>query len=353
MRELLSIIEKTINHNNDIAEFNSIYPNNNTKPGFTGDSGQNGNEVELASLTTIFIVMGSIYGVLLFAPIIQFLRIYFIGFPLRRVTTQKTFLTLLFLTCTFRTVFFFSVAFSSSKAGTFNLGKFSLERFTILDDLGCISFFTTFCLLILFWIEIVYHSRNKTKLYKARVKPLFFLSIGVIYILQIIIWICIFAISRDHRDQIDKADNTFYATISLCASLAFFYYGCKLSLKLKRHPLHSRNQRKKFIEVVIFTLLCTFCFLGRSLLFLIVSYYPKLHVNFLSVSIYYAVSEVVPSIFVIILFRKMPPKPATTQAYSPHSINSINKPIRYKSQDLERANYDKEFSDSEKASLIN
>ncbi|KAK5578195.1 hypothetical protein RB653_003148 [Dictyostelium firmibasis] len=329
MRALLSLIEIAI-HNRYGDGTHNIYNSNNdtiilggaatptTKP--TGSSESNDsdsgyNEVSLQSLYTVFIVMGAIYGALLFAPLIQFIRIFLIGFPLRKVTTQKTFLVLLFLTCTFRTFFFFSVALSSYNKETFNIGKFSLERFTILDDLGCVSFFTTFCLLILFWIEIVYHSRNKTKLYQAKVKPLFFIAIGIIYILQIIIWILIFALPRTHREQIDKTDNTFYAAISLLASLAFFYYGCKLSLKLKRNPIHSRGQKKKFIEVVVFTLLCTFCFLGRSLLFLVVSYYPKLHVNFTSVAIYYTVSEVIPSVFVIILFRKMPPKPANTPTY--------------------------------------
>ncbi|KAM9964441.1 hypothetical protein ACTFIW_004205 [Dictyostelium discoideum] len=332
MRALLSIIEIAIHNRYGDSNHHNLYSNNNnndtiiggaatptTKPNSSSsginDSDSGYNEVSLESLYTVFIVMGAIYGALLFAPLIQFIRIFFIGFPLRKVTTQKTFLVLLFLTCTFRTVFFFSVALSSYDKETFNIGKFSLERFTILDDLGCVSFFTTFCLLILFWIEIVYHSRNKTKLYQAKVKPLFFLAIGIIYILQIIIWVLIFAIPRTHREQIDKTDNTFYAGISLLASLAFFYYGCKLSLKLKRNPIHSRGQKKKFIEVVVFTLLCTLCFLGRSLLFLVVSYYPKLHVNFTSVAIYYTVSEVVPSVFVIILFRKMPPKPANTPTY--------------------------------------
>ncbi|KAN0036001.1 hypothetical protein ACTA71_005299 [Dictyostelium dimigraforme] len=323
MRALLSIIEIAIHnrYGDTNNHHQNLYNNNNTiilggaatpttKPissESSNDSDSGYNEVSLESLYTVFIVMGAIYGALLFAPLIQFIRIFLIGFPLKKVTTQKTFLVLLFLTCT--------LALSSYDKETFNIGKFSLERFTILDDLGCVSFFTTFCLLILFWIEIVYHSRNKTKLYQAKVKPLFFLAIGIIYILQIIIWILIFAIPRTHREQIDKTDNTFYAAISLLASLAFFYYGCKLSLKLKRNPIHSRGQKKKFIEVVVFTLLCTLCFLGRSLLFLVVSYYPKLHVNFTSVAIYYTVSEVVPSVFVIILFRKMPPKPANTPTY--------------------------------------
>lgn len=65
----------------------------------------------------------------------------------------------------------------------------------------------------------------------------------------------IFALPRTHREQIDKTDNTFYAAISLLASLAFFYYGCKLSLKLKRNPIHSRGQKKKFIEVCIYLIL--------------------------------------------------------------------------------------------------
>ncbi|EGG20710.1 hypothetical protein DFA_00571 [Cavenderia fasciculata] len=226
----------------------------------------------------------------------------------------------------FRTTFFTSLVVSNSTKTTFDLGKFSNEYFTILDDVGCITFFFTFCLLILFWIEIVYHARNKLDFYKKVIKPVFFASVALIYIIQIVIWIII-GVAPINRDTMDNVDNTYYAVISFIAAVGFLYYGVKLSIKLKKNPINSPGKKRKLIEVVSFTILCTFCFLSRSILFVIISYFKnfkvtlkqsttkKTMVNDISISIYYGVSEIIPSIFVIILFRKMPPKPALTPTY--------------------------------------
>ncbi|KAF2068729.1 hypothetical protein CYY_009950 [Polysphondylium violaceum] len=281
-------------------------------------SSENNDEVTVHSLFRIFLSLGIIYTILLLIPIIQLIRIHIGGFPILKLTTQKTFLLLLTLTCILRVIFFFIISFTKSNS-TFDIGKFSNEIYTILDDLGCITFFTTFCLLILFWIEIVYHSRNKQILFREKVKPIFMLMILLIYVIQIVIWILIFTLPLEHRERIDKLDNTFYAAISMMATGGFLYYGYKLSVKLKRNPLNSRGKKKKLIEVIIFTLLCTICFITRSLLFLVVSYYETLHVTFSTIAIYYSITEVVPSLFVIFLFRKMPPKPAVTPIYK---INS-------------------------------
>ncbi|KYR00600.1 hypothetical protein DLAC_02621 [Tieghemostelium lacteum] len=261
----------------------------------------------VSSLKDIFIVLGSLYALLLIIAIVQLFRIHQIRkFPIRRFSTQKTFLFLLSLTCLLRTVFFFVITFVETNS-TFDMGKFSVEPFTMIDDFGCITFFTTFCLLILFWIEIVYHSRNKTRTYRAKVRPIFLVLILIVYVLQVAIWVLIYTL-KNHRELVDKIDNTFYSVLSLGAGLGFFYYGIKLTLKLRRNPINSPGKKRKLIEVILFTLLCTACFIGRSLIFLTISFYRNLDINYINVFIYYGITEILPSVFVIILFRKMPPR---------------------------------------------
>eukprot|EP01132_Coremiostelium_polycephalum_P009327 gene9327-11438_t len=84
------------------------------------------NPVLVAALEHIFIILGALYGVLFIIPAVQLVRIHLTSFPIKRITTQKTFLFLLMLT---------SLSFTDTDT-TFNLGKFDVEAFTILDDLG-------------------------------------------------------------------------------------------------------------------------------------------------------------------------------------------------------------------------
>ena len=154
----------------------------------------------LQELAVSFYVLAGIYSLLIFFPFIQLIRIARVGQPLCKPTTQKTFLVLLLCTaaCMFhpssaslplpslslltnaqaycprdvfitssppfsllfspsltnvlivRTSFFLIVPLTNGDA-TFNITNFSNPLLTILDDFGCIVFFTTFTLLILFW----------------------------------------------------------------------------------------------------------------------------------------------------------------------------------------------------------
>ncbi|GAM19896.1 hypothetical protein SAMD00019534_030710, partial [Acytostelium subglobosum LB1] len=274
-----------------------------------------------------FSCLAAAYGVITVVSLIQLIRIHAIGFPWRRITTQKTFLMLLVLTGIFRVIFFISISIAG-KQTEFDMGRFNILYLTILDDFGCMLFFTTFCLLILFWIEIVYHSKNKTRVYRARVRPIFYSATSLIYMAQVAIWILIIALPDDKQARLmNQIDNVFYSTISLCEGFGFFYYGVMLSLKLKRNPINSKGKKKKLIEVILFTVLCTIAFLTRSQLFLVATFKTGTYnVNSLFIALYYFVCEILPSTFVIVLFRKMPPRPSLTPTYrfnveqaSPHS----------------------------------
>ncbi|GAM19064.1 hypothetical protein SAMD00019534_022390 [Acytostelium subglobosum LB1] len=296
----------------------------------------NSDSIIVQNQRPIFLLLSIVYVLLSLSSFVQLVRIHLFGFPLRRITTQKSFLFLLFITSAFRVAFFVTICFIDTEL-TFNIGMFNVEAFTILDDLGSITFFTTFCLLILFWIEIVYQSRNKQHIYRSLVRPAFLVVTGLVYLVQIVIWILIVTLSDSTHDEMDRVDNGFYAVVSLVAGIGFTYYGIKLSIKLKRNPINSHEKRRKLIEVTMFTVLCTISFMIRALIFLTITIKGSITVNGVSIMMYYAISEIIPSTFVIILFRKMPPRPAyTSQIRVNFGRDSIQKPHYFPQDDNSR-----------------
>jgi len=259
-------------------------------------------------LALSFYALAAIYSLLIVFPFIQLVRISRVGQPFLKPTTQKTFLMLLFCTAAFRTAFFVIVPLINEHEA-FNITDFTDPLLTILDDFGCIVFFTTFTLLILFWAEITLLARNRRTVYSKRVRPLYFILIGLVWLIQICIWATILVVNKNKYDRalLDKVDNIFYSIISLFAAFGFFYFGGHLYLMLKNNPIESAGRKNKLREVLYITVICTVCFIGRSVLYIVLTFFPSLDVNPISVAIYYFISEIFPAFIVLFVLRKLPP----------------------------------------------
>lgn len=268
--------------------------------------------VSLEDLTLSFYILAGVYALLIAFPFIQLVRISRIGLPFSKPTTQKTFLLLLFLTAAFRTSFFLAVPLTNPY-DTFNITEFSNLILSILDDFGCIVFFTTFTLLILFWAEITLLARNRRSVYSKRVKPLYFTLIALVYVAQLAIWGAMIVADRSGESEstLNKIDNIFYSVISIIAAFGFFYFGGHLYLMLKNNPIESTGRKTKLREVLYITVICTVCFIGRSGLYIVLTFEPHLDVNPLSVVLYYFVSEIFPAFIVLFVLRKLPPRKHT------------------------------------------
>jgi len=195
---------------------------------------------------------------------------------------------------------------------TFDIAEFSNPLLTILDDVGCIVFFTTFTLLILFWAEVTLLAKNRRPVYTKKIRPAYYVTIGTFYLIQFAIWIAMLWVdrSRHGRRTVNKIDNIFYSVISLMAAFGFFYYGGKLYLMLKNNPVESTGRRSKLREVLYITVICTVCFIGRSILYIVLTFEPDLDVNPINVALYYFVSEIFPAFIVLFVLRKItPPRP--------------------------------------------
>lgn len=268
--------------------------------------------MELEHLSVAFYVLAGVYSLLIFFPFVQLIRIARLGQPCCKPTTQKTFLGLLLCTAAFRTSFFLIVPLTSGNA-TFNVTNFSNPLLTILDDFGCLVFFTTFTLLILFWAEITLLARNRRAVYSRRVRPLYFCMLAFVYIVQFAIWATILSVHRGNHDLgvLDTMDNIFYSIVSVLAAFGFFYFGGNLYRMLKNNPIESTGRKHKLREVLNITVICTVCFVGRAILYAVLTFQPSLDVNPLTVSAYYFISEIFPAFIVLFVLRKLPPTKPT------------------------------------------
>lgn len=282
---------------------------------------------EVRELEISFYILAAVYSLLIIFPFVQLIRIARVGQPVCKPTTQKTFLALLLCTAAFRTSFFVIVPLTSGYQ-TFNITKFSDPLLTILDDFGCLVFFTTFTLLILFWAEITLLARNRRTVYSRRVRPLYFCLVAFVYIVQFAIWATILSVHEGDHDlsDLDKIDNIFYSVVSIMAAIGFFYFGGNLYRMLKNNPIESTGRKHKLREVLNITVICTVCFIGRAVLYAVLTFEPSLDINPFTVIAYYFISEIFPAFIVLFVLRKLPPtKPAHVQSST--SYPEVNAPL--------------------------
>lgn len=138
--------------------------------------------------------------------------------------------------------------------------------FALLDTIPGILYFSTYTLLILFWLiltiliklfiffnrfEIIYYSKNQSSQFFSSSIRIFFLIMNIIsYSLLLIFWITSLLISNDSF-SIEIILNIYFISLYLFASLGFFIYGRKLYILLKKFPIESRGRNKKIKEVKI------------------------------------------------------------------------------------------------------
>ncbi|KAL1807590.1 hypothetical protein ACET3Z_024580 [Daucus carota] len=250
----------------------------------------------------IYHLLAALYAFVAAIALVQLVRIQ-LRVPEYGWTTQKVFHFLNFLVNGVRAVVF---VFRR------DVQNFQPEivRHMVLD-VPSLAFFTTYALLVLFWAEIYYQARAVST---DGLRPSFLTINGVVYAIQIVLWLVIW---WNPIPALVILSKMFFAGVSLFAALGFLLYGGRLFLMLQRFPVESKGRRKKLQEVGYVTTICFTCFLIRCIMMcfnafdkaadLDVLYHPVL--NF----IYYLLVEILPSILVLFILRKLPPKRGITQ----------------------------------------
>nr|GEV09908.1 tobamovirus multiplication protein 3 [Tanacetum cinerariifolium] len=199
----------------------------------------------------IFLSVAVLYGLVSIIAMMQLIRIQQ-RVPEYGWTTQKVFHFLNFLVNAVRCILF-----------VFRRDIQDLKPeivLHILIDVPSLAFFTTYALLVLFWAEIYYQARAVST---DCLRPTFFTINGIIYTIQIGLWLVIWW--KPVRGMVILS-KMFFAGVSLFAALGFLLYGGRLFLMLQRFPVESKGRRKKLKEVGYVTSICFVCFLIRCIM---------------------------------------------------------------------------------------
>ncbi|XP_074310423.1 tobamovirus multiplication protein 1-like [Silene latifolia] len=263
-------------------------------------------EKELKGLENrVYYTLSACYSVVAVIALVQLVRIQ-MRVPEFGWTTQKIFHLMNVLVNGLR-----AILFALYKL-VYLIRPHELE--VILLDLPGLLFFSTYTLLVLFWAEIYHQARS---LPTDRLRPIYYSVNGIVYFIQIIIWLCM-RIGRGHAAL--EAARLFFAVISFTAALGFLIYGGRLFIMLQRFPIESRGRQKKLFEVGCVTAICCTCFLVRCVVAAISAFDEDVDVDVMDHPIanllYYLVVEIVPSGLVLFILRKLPPKRVSDQYHA-------------------------------------
>ncbi|KAH7404767.1 hypothetical protein KP509_15G041600 [Ceratopteris richardii] len=188
--------------------------------------------------------------------------------------------------------------------------KIEISRVILLEFPGLI-FFSTYTLLVLFWAEIYHQARSMPS---EKLRPGFLYINGVIYFIQIIIWLAEWIKYNAVTQAIVKL---FFAAVSCLAAFGFAIYGGRLFSMLRRFPLESKGRIKKLREIGFITAICFTCFIIRTVVVAFSAFNENVDLDVLNHPLlnflYYMVVEILPSALVLFILRKIPPKRAPAQ----------------------------------------
>ncbi|CAO2815513.1 unnamed protein product [Amaranthus hypochondriacus] len=244
---------------------------------------------------TVYYTLCASYALLAIIALVQIVRIQ------RRVpeygwTTQKAFHLMNFIVNGLRAILF------GFYKKVFRIRPLAVE--IMLLDLPGLLFFSTYTLLVLFWAEIYHQARS---LPTDRLRPGYYFVNCIVYLVQIIIWICMW-ISEGHSAL--RAAKLLFSIISFGAAFGFLVYGGRLFLMLKRFPIESSGRQKKIYEVGIITTICCTCFIIRCIVVAISAFDEDIDVDVIDHPfgnlLYYMVVEIIPSALVLFVLRKLP-----------------------------------------------
>ncbi|KNA17201.1 hypothetical protein SOVF_082270 [Spinacia oleracea] len=164
----------------------------------------------------------------------------------------------------------------------FHIKPLALEL--VLLDFPGLLFFSTYTLLVLFWAEIYHQARS---LPTDRLRPAYYAVNGIVYVVQIVIWIFM-RVSKGHA--VLKATKLFFSIISFSAASGFLVYGGRLFFMLKRFPIESAaiSAFDEDVDVDVLE-------------------HPLANL------LYYMVVEIVPSALVLFVLRRLPSRRVSDQ----------------------------------------
>eukprot|EP00033_Pygsuia_biforma_P001048 GCRY01001194.1.p1 GENE.GCRY01001194.1~~GCRY01001194.1.p1 ORF type:complete len:300 (-),score=46.83 GCRY01001194.1:140-1039(-) len=266
--------------------------------------------------TLTAIVLGGLYLPIILIPLVQFIRIVSrTGF---QWSTQKLFLFFSAVGNTLRVAFFIYVLFGKYEGDDlFLLDVHKYPVFSMLCLIPGLIFWTTYGLLVLFWCEIIQKARGDPFSYTKRLKPTFVIINFVVYFIQALLWAMLYFIQED-TDAIETFSDAFFALLCLVLSFGFFSSGTKLFRMLKDIVPSGRRlsegRSSKLVEVGTVMAICSVSLFARGAVIVFFIFRKAVVLSYVFVAVYYVLIEIIPSMLVIFIFRRLPPKRGNDRA---------------------------------------
>jgi len=259
----------------------------------------------LALDTSIVVwVLCGLYCILAIVPLVQLIRIHQYT-PELGWTIQKIFLLFCVGASLVRAVFFGVFVFLQPR--NLFLAEDDDPAYVILSNFPRMCFFSTFCLLVLFWAEIIHRVKYHHARSFQRKRYIFIVLNLVVYIIQGLFWYLLFFPPEFLASlPMPQIENLFFAGLSLVVAVLFLSYGGRLFFMLKNFPIESTELHNKLFEVGSITTICTICFLIRGVLLLLTSLMHSVDNSSYMMFSYCLTVEVVPCGLVLMILSRFP-----------------------------------------------
>jgi len=190
------------------------------------------------------------------------------------------------------------------------------ELFAFLNLTGDTLFFMAYFMLLLFWVEL-YQSMNGQVSFFARYRRSIFAVCFVVLAFLIISVTIMFTPIPDvtqiaRMNAVVRISGVIISVLFFITAIGFFYCGIKLIRLLRNSVVFSLKKRRIVVKIGIVAALCTICFLVRAgLLLYSVVENPETAAERFNVPpwimvVYYFLLEVIPTLLMLFLLRKLP-----------------------------------------------
>jgi hypothetical protein len=221
---------------------------------------------------------------------------------------QRTFMVMLLLGTLTRTVFFALQPFIME-------GVIEILNFwnAILNVFPSFFFFSCYLIILFLWAEIYHNTYGPAKSIN-KLRPIYFIVTALMYGVVITILVADWVVNHDilvkqhekipePRTTLERAVFLIDGSIYLITALGFIIYGGSFYVRFVRAgPLLSKMRETVLPKVKLLTILCTLCFVARSVLTIVGAFGNIAAWEWIDL-VYYVGLELIPLILMLIILR--------------------------------------------------
>jgi len=180
----------------------------------------------------------------------------------------------------------------------------------IFGGLPNFIYFSTYILLVLFWLFLLYRSQKQTTKFISTLKTFYVITNVVVYVIWLSLMACIlfnyYYYQREERFQFLSKIHTievfFSGSLYLVTCTSFCIFGLRLYYNLTQSPLVITSRVASKIGVI--SVICTISFGVRGSLLFVAYFLLKTEMENLIITFVLLTCEVAPIIVILVLLRR-------------------------------------------------